>query len=154
MSVCISLQGNAVQIHSYNPLSGTVKAAYKLATYSRQDPHSFLHFFSASSNTSSVFLYWSKSTCFKPWNFIDFSRQISNIFVLLSFALLLAVIMSLPFLCPPYNTYTTPWSLECSSACDSAGRDENARTGSMAVAGHCKHSWVHWIMLCWDGTSE
>lgn len=154
MSACFSLQSNAVQRHGYSPLCGIFKAACKLATYSKQDPHRFLNFFTVSSNTSSVFLYSSKSACFEPWNFIDYPRQIRNNFVLLSFALLLAVlgVPALPL--SPIRCLYIPVIPGMQQCLWRAGGDENARTGNMAVAGHCKHSWVHWLMLCWDGMSE
>lgn len=114
---CISLQGNVVQTHGYNPSGDIFKAVYKLATYNRQK-NRFLNFFSVRSNLSSIFLYSSKSTCFKPWHFIDFSKQMSNIFSPCHLHYFWQRLLRLPFLCPPQDTCTTPGSLEGSSACD------------------------------------
>lgn len=151
-SCCISLKGNAVQRYGYSSLGDLFKAAYKLATYSRQDLHRYSNFFSVSSNMSSVFLYSSKSACFKPWNFIDFSKQVSNIFVLLSFALCLAM-LSVPALpLSPVRYLHDPvihrnaaapvtcwWRWECQNRKHGCGRTLQTLLGALAN-----------VLLGWD----
>lgn len=146
---CISLQGNVVQTHGYNPLGDIFKAVYKLATYNRQK-HRFLNFFSVRSNLSSIFLYSSKSACFKPWHFIDFSKQMSNIFSPCHLHYFWQCLLRLPFLCPPQDTCKTPGSLEGSSAWW-RWEPQNRKHGCGRTL---QTLLVLWLMLCWDGASQ
>lgn len=116
----------------------------------------YLDFCSFSSNTSSIFLNSSKSVCFRPWNFIDFPKQVWNISVFLPFAFFLPCLMSLS-LSPVWylhDTYRNQWSTGMQQHLRPAGGEENTGAANMAVAGDCKHSWVYPLMLCWDLVSK